>query len=262
MSTELLISLVKKKPWLYDSAHKDYRDSVLAANTWQAIGATMQVPGEACKKRWKNVRDTYAKQKAVHSGGVKSQSASKYLTKWKHLDAMNAFMSNHVKRRNSFANAYGASAQTETQVQVQSLPPEQTQDTEIAPTQALDNGNDEAETNGYSLLTVYNNHNISDSSSGVAEPSPTISTGCRRRKRKASESGEAEALASISASLVSTDAAIVKSKDVYGHFADFVAEKLRTVPPDVADAAMLDVMAALLKATSKPKENVNAAEGP
>ena len=45
VDVELLISLVRDRRCLYDSAHHEYKDSVVAANNWEAIAATMNLSG-------------------------------------------------------------------------------------------------------------------------------------------------------------------------------------------------------------------------
>ena len=53
MNMERLISLVRERPWLYDSSHKQYQDVLKAANSWKAIGEELEMEG---KRVWSSTR--------------------------------------------------------------------------------------------------------------------------------------------------------------------------------------------------------------
>lgn len=59
-----LIEFVSMHKCLYDSTHKDYKDSVIKENVWKVIAFQMDgKTTEDCKKRWRSIRDTYKRLK-------------------------------------------------------------------------------------------------------------------------------------------------------------------------------------------------------
>ncbi|CAG9856307.1 unnamed protein product [Phyllotreta striolata] len=59
--TEAIIEFVKKYPILYDLKHDDYKNIRKKEKIWNEIGNELNENGEDIRKKWKNLRDTYAK---------------------------------------------------------------------------------------------------------------------------------------------------------------------------------------------------------
>ncbi|KAG0411882.1 hypothetical protein HPB47_010992 [Ixodes persulcatus] len=69
---EALIMHVESHPWLYDTSRSDYRDSTKRDNAWAYIAQQMGVTEAECKRRWRLIRDRYAKE----SKGTKGKSGA------------------------------------------------------------------------------------------------------------------------------------------------------------------------------------------
>ncbi|XP_045460110.1 uncharacterized protein LOC123670642 [Harmonia axyridis] len=54
-----LINIVQQHRILYDINHKDHRDFGLRAKLWNDIAEKMDRSVEECKRRWRNMKDTY-----------------------------------------------------------------------------------------------------------------------------------------------------------------------------------------------------------
>ncbi|CAG9766009.1 unnamed protein product [Ceutorhynchus assimilis] len=88
--TEKLIELVKKYPILYDLGNPDYKNIRKRDKIWDQIGAELNESGEEVKKRWKNLRDSYAKYlKCIKT--KTGQSAKKNYSKWQWASLMEPF---------------------------------------------------------------------------------------------------------------------------------------------------------------------------
>ncbi|KAL4149106.1 hypothetical protein QTP88_003121 [Uroleucon formosanum] len=60
---EALIGLVENNTVIFDSGHKKYKDIYFKDNIWKNISQEVGRSSDDCKKRWRNIRDTYMKQK-------------------------------------------------------------------------------------------------------------------------------------------------------------------------------------------------------
>ncbi|XP_013106900.1 transcription factor Adf-1 [Stomoxys calcitrans] len=57
-----LIEAVKMNPVIYDRSHFNYKHFVRKAQTWKTIAESLGVPEQKCTKRWKSLRDKFARE--------------------------------------------------------------------------------------------------------------------------------------------------------------------------------------------------------
>ncbi|XP_054738731.1 transcription factor Adf-1 isoform X1 [Anastrepha obliqua] len=57
-----LIEAVKMNPVIYDRSHYNYKHFVRKAQTWKQIAESLGVPEQKCTKRWKSLRDKFARE--------------------------------------------------------------------------------------------------------------------------------------------------------------------------------------------------------
>ncbi|XP_017866796.1 transcription factor Adf-1 isoform X1 [Drosophila mojavensis] len=57
-----LIEAVKMNPVIYDRSHYNYKHFVRKAQTWKQIAETLGVSEQKCTKRWKSLRDKFARE--------------------------------------------------------------------------------------------------------------------------------------------------------------------------------------------------------
>ncbi|VEN47629.1 unnamed protein product [Callosobruchus maculatus] len=87
---ERIIEAVKKYPILYDISDPDHKSIRKKDKVWDEIGFELQEKGEDIKKKWRNLRDTYAK----YLRGLRTktgQVAKKNYTKWQWSQQMDFF---------------------------------------------------------------------------------------------------------------------------------------------------------------------------
>ncbi|CAI6347043.1 unnamed protein product [Macrosiphum euphorbiae] len=77
----LLAEYVSKHPCLYDSKNAEYKDQQIRDNVWKEISNILKKSVDDCKKRWKNMKDTYNKNKRNKKLGTGSFLKNKP-TKW------------------------------------------------------------------------------------------------------------------------------------------------------------------------------------
>ncbi|KAJ8928436.1 hypothetical protein NQ314_019025 [Rhamnusium bicolor] len=74
---EKLVELVARHPALYDAGHMEYKDQMMKEIIWKEISNEVRRSVADCKKRWKNIRDTYMKQRKPGSTGSAAKGKSK-----------------------------------------------------------------------------------------------------------------------------------------------------------------------------------------
>uniref|UniRef100_A0AAV2MAA3 MADF domain-containing protein n=1 Tax=Knipowitschia caucasica TaxID=637954 RepID=A0AAV2MAA3_KNICA len=98
MASERLIHLVSQQKPLYDKESSDYKDAELKDKIWQEIAEQLGIGDvEAVKKMWRNLRDTYVRNK--RDGQGRSGQAAIKKKKWKYMDVMAFLQSSTTKRR-------------------------------------------------------------------------------------------------------------------------------------------------------------------
>ncbi|XP_049957236.1 transcription factor Adf-1 [Schistocerca serialis cubense] len=69
----MLCELVSQHPCLYDLKNPKYRDTMFRDRIWEEIGAQLKLAGMQLQKKWRNIKDSYNREKRRLSG--KSGSA-------------------------------------------------------------------------------------------------------------------------------------------------------------------------------------------
>ncbi|CAH1106944.1 unnamed protein product [Psylliodes chrysocephalus] len=93
---ELLVELVAKHPALFDLAHSLYKDQVVKENAWKEIAEALSRSVYDCKKRWKNIKDTYNRRKK--RGKTTGSSALPKHAKWALSDMLSFLDQTEHKR--------------------------------------------------------------------------------------------------------------------------------------------------------------------
>lgn len=114
--TEIFIETVRKCPHLYDITLEDYKDIVKKETTWRTIADMMKIEVSEAKKKWKNLRDTFAKLYAKSKRPRRVNCGPPRTLKWKYFDAM-LFLSDTVRPRRTFSIIKIDAADTEQDTQ-------------------------------------------------------------------------------------------------------------------------------------------------
>ncbi|XP_059153317.1 transcription factor Adf-1-like [Physella acuta] len=85
--TEDLIRMIQRYPIMYDAGHPDFKNNSLKDEIFDEIGSVLGEDGEEIRRKWKNLRDTYARS-------IKGQYSKPGQSKWKWMDHME-FMRPH-----------------------------------------------------------------------------------------------------------------------------------------------------------------------
>lgn len=86
INVELLIELVRNQEHLYDSSSPNYNNSSLKENSWSAIALTLNSTPNEIKKKWKNLRDIFARVYTKWSN--QSADGRRHDAKWVHFSAL------------------------------------------------------------------------------------------------------------------------------------------------------------------------------
>ncbi|XP_046396717.1 transcription factor Adf-1-like [Ischnura elegans] len=98
-----LCELVGQHPCLFDQKDPDYKDILIRDNAWEEIATALDKKMDACKKRWKNIRDAYNRSKRERKRGNGFLSPARY-TKWMVSDVLSfleSVTSNNESQRNT-----------------------------------------------------------------------------------------------------------------------------------------------------------------
>ncbi|XP_044763326.1 uncharacterized protein LOC123320184 [Coccinella septempunctata] len=80
---QILISNVECRPCLWNDEHVDFKNGNITRKQWDEVGESLNLPGEECKKKWKNLKDTFRKK--VNLMASKPGASQR---KWKYSDRM------------------------------------------------------------------------------------------------------------------------------------------------------------------------------
>ncbi|XP_024882066.1 uncharacterized protein LOC112461156 [Temnothorax curvispinosus] len=100
---DLLISIVKEYPHLYDSSCKDYRDVIKKENSWLEISKILATSPDVCCNRWTRLRESFSKEKkkrqneTTRGSGASKRRGFVYFESMKYIDKF-------VKTRKSITN--------------------------------------------------------------------------------------------------------------------------------------------------------------
>ncbi|XP_045504383.1 transcription factor Adf-1-like [Colias croceus] len=111
LSKNIIIE-VEKRPALYDKSLKQYKDRNIKARLWQEVyqnvcrewtnlsEADKKNKGSSIQKKWKNMKDCFAKELAAHQG-KSGQAAPPKKRKYVHFDSMLFLIPSMQKRETS-----------------------------------------------------------------------------------------------------------------------------------------------------------------
>ncbi|KAL9917221.1 transcription factor Adf-1 [Glossina fuscipes] len=94
-----LIEAVKMNPVIYDRSHFNYKHFVRKAQTWKQIAESLGVPEQKCTKRWKSLRDKFARELKI------SQDS-----RWRYFKQMSFLMDSIRQYRESLLGKVNAAA--------------------------------------------------------------------------------------------------------------------------------------------------------
>ncbi|XP_077974628.1 uncharacterized protein LOC120329961 [Styela clava] len=98
---EILISLVKSHPMLFDHSHVGYRQKELRESIWQDIANTLQCRPKEATDRWRSLRDKYCRtwRRSLTNPGIEQD--------WYLFNAMN-FIQPHLRPKLHHSASSGA----------------------------------------------------------------------------------------------------------------------------------------------------------
>nr|CAD7431020.1 unnamed protein product [Timema monikensis] len=101
MEDEKLVEIVAKHPSLYDLENPLYKDQVIKDNAWKEVADHLRRSAKDCKKRWRNIKDTYNRR--IKKGKGTGSSTSSKPEKWA-LAEMLSFLDKVKHKRLSISN--------------------------------------------------------------------------------------------------------------------------------------------------------------
>nr|CAD7404693.1 unnamed protein product [Timema poppensis] len=101
MEDEKLVEIVAKHPSLYDLENPLYKDQVIKDNAWKEVADHLRRSAKDCKKRWRNIKDTYNRR--IKKGKGTGSSTSSKPEKWA-LAEMLSFLNKVKHKRLSISN--------------------------------------------------------------------------------------------------------------------------------------------------------------
>ncbi|CAL8235460.1 unnamed protein product [Arctogadus glacialis] len=100
---ERMIMAVFRRPVLWNMRIDIYRDKNKTNQAWKEIGEEFGLPEKDCKKRWRDLRDRYVRERRDASGTTASGSAASNRRPWCHAGLM-AFIDPFVASRMTTSN--------------------------------------------------------------------------------------------------------------------------------------------------------------
>ncbi|XP_024894182.1 uncharacterized protein LOC112468977 [Temnothorax curvispinosus] len=100
---DLLISIVKEYPHLYDSSCKDYRDVIKKENSWLEISKILATSPDVCCNRWTRLRESYSKEKKKRQNETANGSGASKRRGFIYFESMK-YIDKFVKSRKSITN--------------------------------------------------------------------------------------------------------------------------------------------------------------
>ncbi|XP_023226077.1 uncharacterized protein LOC111626775 [Centruroides sculpturatus] len=82
--TAVLITEVKRYPWLWNPLRWDYRKIRKKCMAWRSISTVVRKPAKECQEKWRTVRDTYKK---IIQRGTSAPTEGRS-SKWPHMARM------------------------------------------------------------------------------------------------------------------------------------------------------------------------------
>ncbi|XP_045491849.1 uncharacterized protein LOC123691482 [Colias croceus] len=101
---EALINLVSQHAILYDLSETGYKKQPKKDKIWGEIGRILNKSGDSCKKRWKNIKDTYFRQKRKNKSGTGSAAPKNPRSKFYTYANLLSFLETAPRERLTLSN--------------------------------------------------------------------------------------------------------------------------------------------------------------
>ncbi|KAG7462774.1 hypothetical protein MATL_G00188300 [Megalops atlanticus] len=100
---ERLIIAVSNKPELYNCTHYKYKDKNRKRDAWVCISEIIGIPPHDCKRKWKNLRDTYRREMAKEQERSRSGAMATTQRPWRY-SAIMGFLNPFLESRPTSGN--------------------------------------------------------------------------------------------------------------------------------------------------------------
>ncbi|XP_036405031.1 transcription factor Adf-1-like [Megalops cyprinoides] len=100
---EQLITAVSNNPELYNCTHQAYKDKNRKRGAWVRISEIIGIPPDDCRKKWKNLRDTYRREMAKEQERGRSGAAATTQRPWRY-SAIMGFLNPFLESRPNSGN--------------------------------------------------------------------------------------------------------------------------------------------------------------
>uniref|UniRef100_A0A3B1JRP6 MADF domain-containing protein n=1 Tax=Astyanax mexicanus TaxID=7994 RepID=A0A3B1JRP6_ASTMX len=100
---ETLITAVSSFPVLFDASLHIYRDNVKKCDAWKKVAEIVGASEEECRKKWKNLRDQYRRERNRERERSKSGSGGAVQKPWRYSQIMsflNPFLDSRLTSTN------------------------------------------------------------------------------------------------------------------------------------------------------------------
>nr|CAB3265650.1 transcription factor Adf-1-like [Phallusia mammillata] len=95
---DILIQMVQDSPCIYNTHISHYKDQNQREKAWKKIAEHTGQKVETCMKRWKSLRDRFAKEKRRIENAEKNGAAVADLRVWEHYEALK-FLQAHLRHK-------------------------------------------------------------------------------------------------------------------------------------------------------------------
>ncbi|KYN06193.1 hypothetical protein ALC62_02866 [Cyphomyrmex costatus] len=100
---DLLIDLIRSRPFLYDKKMKEYRDIQMKENAWAEISSILEVSVSDCQLRWLRLRQRFSKERQLRENETRSGAGKPKRQKWVLFDNL-SFLEKIVTPRRTYSN--------------------------------------------------------------------------------------------------------------------------------------------------------------
>ncbi|XP_017467326.1 PREDICTED: transcription factor Adf-1-like [Rhagoletis zephyria] len=94
---EILIEQIKQNDCLFNLSHREYKNVHKKMEIWESVAQSLNLSADACRKRWKGLRDTYKKRKRSELLASGS-GAPNPVKRWKYMEML-SFLDNYTDSR-------------------------------------------------------------------------------------------------------------------------------------------------------------------
>ncbi|XP_066257286.1 transcription factor Adf-1-like [Euwallacea similis] len=226
----LLVETIKQYEFVFNTAHKDYKNAKKKALAWEEIALILNCPVEDCQRTWKSLRDRFIKEKNKGKFGPEAPESN-----WQYFNAM-LFYGKYSKPRKMYTSNKNQQTEKDTLSRSFTAPPFWSMDNTVYSSPPTNQSEDDIEVTTPELqgATPFTSRGTTPSSSRDGfEGIPT-------KKRKTRERNEPEGILSLvkdilSSSLQSvTNNASIRPANANRAFADYVFMRLEEMDPQVA----------------------------